>query len=797
MGYILKNTSGLINSRLTDAGRKKLSQGSFNISYFQIGDCEVSYNLPSTYNQFDTMVLSPGFNSHNSSFGCEPNKQYIKYPYYVRGSVGNTYGIPSVDSQIYDVFNTAAMRGFFSADLTATTLDWSAITTGNIALNCNYIVDMTTLNGSNTIQVSFSACNSNILRLPQSGDVITIYYNGVGLNNCSCVIPTSPTPTPTPSATPLAQPEYPCETPLPTPTPTGTNCPPEPTRLICTPPEPTPCLMSFTNCYPILTYKVVSFCNNVIELDRPTPNFSYFSSGCYGRILFYPSGMTELYDSLTPREHWREDVINFESVCDTDQFDVKIWNMNIPWSENPAGLMSSTHVDYTGFGSVDYLGSKEYYGYSSSSGQTDSSFVFYNNSLGDRVTVRPEEQKAIAIIHYTNQTIDYFYGEKFAMQAHDLSLPADTTGEGRNFRLHIPWLMWHKSPTCCSGQTFWVDPPGFETLNLFQAHYLTSNFNQDMNRPGHRYFHLWDGNENEDGYPSRIGKVFPDDHVIVIDDEEIIAAMSYKSNRNWTLPAPRLSLVAPNVCGGSGTTPYDGLLTGNTQYMYITYLMYNSTTFTNFLHCNYYSKIQGPNPSCDSVAKDVAINFGNEFACMNVPDVTPSNVQGFIADQFYILAQIVEGDQRPDPSDWRVINKTDDLQDYLINGFIPPVAFSSTTFIITSDDYSNAIPFNLADLISLTTIGQQGITLNFGDEYYFYGSIETDIQATIYEMRYKVNLGNADFQNTTNPTWTPGTSSYITDIGLYDEDKNLMIISKMQSPVLRTGIQQFLIKFDF
>ena len=106
MGYILKNTSGLINSRLTDAGRKKLSQGSFNISYFQIGDCEVSYNLPSTYNQFDTMILSPGFNSHNNSFGCEPNKQYIKYPYYVRGSQGNTYGIPSVDSQIYDVFNT-------------------------------------------------------------------------------------------------------------------------------------------------------------------------------------------------------------------------------------------------------------------------------------------------------------------------------------------------------------------------------------------------------------------------------------------------------------------------------------------------------------------------------------------------------------------------------------------------------------------------------------------------------------------------------------------------------------------
>ena len=88
-------------------------------------------------------------------------------------------------------------------------------------------------------------------------------------------------------------------------------------------------------------------------------------------------------------------------------------------------------------------------------------------------------------------------------------------------------------------------------------------------------------------------------------------------------------------------------------------------------------------------------------------------------------------------------------------------------------------------------------SLNFGDEYYFYGSLETDIQATIYEMKYKVNLGQAEFQSTSNPTWTKGTSSYITEIGLYDSDMNLMIVSKLQSPVLRQGIQQFLVKFDF
>ena len=48
MGYIIKNTSGLINTQITDTGRKYLSQGNFNIAYFQVGDSEVCYTGGST-----------------------------------------------------------------------------------------------------------------------------------------------------------------------------------------------------------------------------------------------------------------------------------------------------------------------------------------------------------------------------------------------------------------------------------------------------------------------------------------------------------------------------------------------------------------------------------------------------------------------------------------------------------------------------------------------------------------------------------------------------------------------------
>ena len=841
MGFILKNTSGLINTRLTDAGRLKLSQGNFNISYFQIGDSEVTYNvLPPTYNQTNSNVLMPSFNAQNMSGVPESNKENIKYPYYVDGLTGNTYGIPYMDSVISPVYNRPVMRGFFTGDTTATTINWSALTNNFYVINSNYVVDMSTLTGGTTIKLVYSGCNTDIVRLPSVGDIITIYYDGNGKNNCNCEYPIPLTPTPTPSITstintsptPTPTPSYtggdPCASPTPTPTPSATFClTPTPSRA-CPPPPPPNCLMSVSSCYHILTYKIVGICLDEYTLDREVPDFSSYSNKCYARTLIYPPNMTSLYDSVTPSRHWNDDVINFESVCYIDALDVNIWNMNIPWSESPAGIISNTHKNYTEFGSINYLGTKEYLGYASSSGQTDTSSVFYYNSFDERVKLEPKDQKAIAIIHYTNQTIDLFYGEKFALQPFDDTNP-NAIGQARNFRLHIPWIMWHKNPECCFGQTFWVDPPGFDGFNLFNIEYLESTKNVDMNTPGLRYYHLWDDNPNDDGFPNRVGKVFPDQKIIVIDDEEIIAAMSYKSNRNWTLPAPKLTLITPNTCNTEGES-FLGILTGDSEYLYVTYRFTNTSDYTNSLHCNYYQKIQGPIDCLPLTSQNVAVRFGPEFGCLSQPGYSPTTTtttfgtttttttfgtttstttstticptfcdlgSGFFANKFEIICQKVSGDTRPDPEEWKIIDFTNQLSSTTINSYITQNGLTGNTFVITQELYDDAPNYDLSGYIDITQAGFSGTQLNFGDEYYFYGDLETDIQATIYEMRYKINLGQAEFQTTSNPTWTQGTKSYVTEIGLFDSDKDLMIVSKLQSPVLRQGIQQFLIKFDF
>ena len=737
MAYIIKNTAGLINTRLTDVGRRNLSQGNFNISYFQIGDSEVSYSAATNYNPVNNNILMPAFNAQNDTGSPQSNKENIKYPYYVTGQRGNTYGLPFMDSAVQVVYNSAGPKGFFATG--GTQGAWTAQTTSAYTVTSNYTVDMLTLTGQTTININLdlSVCSPSS-GTPSVNDFITLFLDGYG--GCGDF---------------------------------GT--------------------------YPILTYRIQDITPSTgtsattvwtLTLDRSVPDYSFLTGGTVdARALIYPSGMTQLYDFITPAPFWQTDTLNFESPCDvTNRENTLIWNMNIPWSVNPAGLDNYAWEGYNQFGSVSYIGTKEYLGYQEPSGQTDTSEVYYYNSFDEKVVVTPKQQKAIAIIHYTNQDIDNVYGEKFGTIPYDPQNPTDNTGLARHLRFTLPTLMWHKSTGSSIGETFWIDPPNYD---LCYPYYIKSAVNTDMNDPGIRYYHLWDTNPDDNGNLNRIGKVFPDQQTIVVDDEEVVAAMSNKSNRNWTLPAPKLSVLTPNTCYTNNPTA-TGIFSAETQAMWVTY-RFDSTAFTQSLHCNYYSYIKADS-TVTANTQNVAVRFGPEFSFLNPSFQT--NLTGYTANSIKLLCQIVSGDTQPNPILWREIDVTNEISGSSINNYLTMSGLTGTTFQISESDYYSAPYYDLSDYIDLTPLNDTNV-LNFGDEFYFYGNFETDIAATIYEMRYLVTLGRNEFTNTSNPTWTSGTTSYVTEIGLYDTNKDLIVISKLQSPELRQGIQQYVVKLDF
>jgi hypothetical protein len=733
MAYILKDTSALLNTQITDVGRRKLSQGNFNISYFQLGDSEVCYNCISGQNLSNLQVFVPEFNAQNNTGVPQSNRLGVKYPIYLSSSTGdtNTFGIPFQDSQVVDVFNTPKPRGFF----TGGSGNFSAFTNSALTVTSNYSFKLSGVSGTSKFVVTSGTCDATVTGTPQVNQFVTLFFD----NSANCGVVNFP--------------------------------------------------------YPILTYKVCGVTGNTIEVDRNLPIFNTFSGS--GRAIFYPSGMTPYYDSYTPEPYYDSGVFSFELNCEIQNSDVEVWNMNQPWSETPAGLTYTQYKDHNEFGSVNYIGTKEYLGYQSDTGQTFENKTgtiyptntFYKNSFQEQIDVFPSEQKVISIIHYTNQSIDNFYGEKFAMEPFD-DTQSGATGQARNFKLTLPTLMWHKSQNNTIGETFYVDPPNFESLDLVQPYFMKSNDDDNFNNPGLRYYHLWDTNADANGYPNRVGKVFPDLKIVTIDDEELCATLSYKSNRNYTLPAPRIGLVIPNTFN-QNISSTDGVLSAETETMFVTY-RFGNTGSTNGMHCNYYSKIKGS--TITGQTDDVIVRFGSEFPFLIEEMI--SQPSGFTCNSVKLICQKVTTGERPDPMSWVEIDVTSAITANTGSINISAAELTGTTFQITKSLYESASLYSLESYIDLPLLNYNtGMT--FGEEYYFYGNIETDVQATIYEMRYLVNLANSQYIRSSNPTWNFGDNVYFTEIGLFDNDKNMLIYSKLQSPAKRQGVQQITIKYDF
>jgi len=731
MGYLLKNTSALIDIKLTDTARKKISEGRFNISFFQVGDSEVCYNCVEGQNITNQNVIDSNYNDQNS-VPTEKNKSMIKYPVFAGSSGNNSFGIPINQPVIDEVFNTASPRGFFYGENINEIYD-NVYISENYCKTGNFSTNTLSFDGGNTVQVTNTEGPVDVDNLPQIGDYVTFFFTGL-IN------------------------------------PLQTNS-------------------------PVLTYKIINISGGpdlyTITTDRLVPDLNFMNYNSNIRVIFYPPKLSPFYDFLTPDGYYLNQEINFENNCDSNGKDVKIWNMNIPWRESVAGTFDSSHKGYKDYGSVNYINTMEYLGYYSDDGQENTNGTYYYDSFEDIVDVNPKDQKCISIIHYSNNTIDNFYGEKFALK----DLNGDDTGSAKNFAIEIPWLMWHKNPNQTMGERFVVNPEGFEGLNLFEVQSMNSKKNSFMNDPGLRYYNLWDTHANENGLPNRIGKVWPDLKMVTIDDEEICAALSYKSNRNWTLPAPKVSLVGPNTFGGL-TQVNEGVLNGSGETMWVTYRFSNSY-FSNSLHCNYYIPIQGKEADCPPYSSNVIVNFGKEFKFLNSSDTNGMPVDGFVANRIELILQKTQTGQRPQPNSWKVIDVTDQIENSQEYNLLSEDLITNTTFQISKVLYDSANSYKLQEYIQIPELGSGSQQLNFGDEYYFYGVVKTDVQATIYVMNYQCNLGSAQFNRSSNPTANSSTTPYITEVGLFDDNKDLMITAKLQSPQYREGVQQYSIKLDF
>ncbi len=872
MSYILKDSSqGQIAVKLTDAGRKKLSEGRLNIELFQLGDSEYCYNcydtLPNLYAGIN--ILQAEHNAQNLNPVPELNKGHVKYPIPINAdSDSQTFGVAQANHNVEEVFNTATQRGFFTGATTACTCDvdttlpyeitnWSANTTSAYTLNANWCFPASAMSGTQlvTLLSSSTYTDTGAFReaggyTPVQGDILGIRFNfsSGGTGTCASVVCSAAGPTLFYQITDTVV----------------TNTAQTGIWITATVDRNVPNLMQAGVSYGATPGTSQTNWNNIVSgITADTiSNDGGFPRYC-ACVQVYPavSGGTysansenpflTWYSSDTPIPYWSPGSLQFENNCDVSVADVKVWNMNVPWTEQVAGVDSTNqgYESYNYYGSTGFCGTKEYLGYKSDSGQIDSGDVadFYNpnqissswyyDSYKHVRTVMPSQQKTIAIFNYTNQTISNFYGEKFALKKNGTTTTG--VGEATNFKISFPWLMWHKKRVTGTGsgdegtfgQCFYVDP---QVNNVFPdaPNVMQSSVNDNMNEfPGLRYYYLWDDNQgpmmSSTGQttvgPNPVGKVWPDLKIITIHDEELVAALSYKSNRSWTLPAPTVKKInAGTNCVGSASTI--GVFTNPGSTMYLTYLMESNSGLTTGLHCNYYIPVEAPN---GGVTQDLEIRFGQEFPYLRPWQAQPTNADigqidndsqaaginwgassggtGWQANKVWLLFQEVIGSDQPSPHLWKktevtqLIPSTYNTYGNQIHG--SAMTQADTVFYLTAANIATATTYTLNDYIKVPSATTESTELQFGDEYFMYGALDSDIMATIYEMRYNVNIGNNQFVTSVNPTW-PGASEdiKITEIGLFDNENgipDLMAIAKFQSPVIRNSAQQFVLSLDF
>ena len=238
--------------------------------------------------------------------------------------------------------------------------------------------------------------------------------------------------------------------------------------------------------------------------------------------------------------------------------------------------------------------------------------------------------------------------------------------------------------------------------------------------------------------------------------------------------------------------------TTNKFTVYVTYFLENNTGsgYTNAVHCNYIQKFGFET----TVNQEVNIYFQDE-SDFKFLSPTGSAGTGFVANEICMLVQIVSNtlietnpdiyeENRPQSHLWKCFDVTDQIVGHTSGDTLTASGLTSGVFKVALNDF-NATGTTLYNLEYLNyPQNSEPNALGFGDEEIFLGNVDTDIEATVYTTDLSITLPLNEYNSTTNPTWdseAQDNSVYITEVGLFNEDRELIAIGKLNNPLKKNN----------
>lgn len=238
-------------------------------------------------------------------------------------------------------------------------------------------------------------------------------------------------------------------------------------------------------------------------------------------------------------------------------------------------------------------------------------------------------------------------------------------------------------------------------------------------------------------------------------------------------------------------------MTGHTAF--ISYLLSPTTGFTagdysQAVHCNYIKKLAlgHENPYVQEIRINFPLLEDFKFVADEVGGTANPLGTGYTVNKIYVLVQVVDNapfsayeDVVPDSAAWKMIDVTSQVTGSTAT-YITATQLTSVVFQVSLLQYENPsvfMPYNL-DYLNYPS-SSQADELAYGDATFFFGNVEAQIKADVYTTDISINLPLNEFNSSTNLTWDGLETVYISEIGIYDSNKNLVAIGKMNDPVAK------------
>lgn len=238
--------------------------------------------------------------------------------------------------------------------------------------------------------------------------------------------------------------------------------------------------------------------------------------------------------------------------------------------------------------------------------------------------------------------------------------------------------------------------------------------------------------------------------------------------------------------------------------IFATYILSATTNgYSTGIHCNYIRTI--PIETDNFTIQEIVMNFSGGTTGATAPfkylnsKVTGSTAgTGFTAQKIYALVQsaITTTNTVPDPSKWKLYNITPQILPAHVAG--TPLTASELVNSIFKIPIGkmNGTGFTTYNLTYLNYPAVSANTLSFGDEIYFLGNVTTDIHADVFVTDLAITLNLNEFNSSTNLSWDGLSQVAITEIGIYDANKNLVAMGKLNDPITKDSSITRTIVFD-